>query len=77
MVNDVLLAAAAGGLRGFLAERGEAPVNLKTMVLVSVRGGSSWAELEHQRLGHTARQQTTSTGAKVRRLERIRRGDDR
>jgi len=39
-VNDVLLAAAAGGLRGFLAERGEAPVNLKTMVPVSVRDSS-------------------------------------
>src|SRR5215207_3537524 len=37
-VNDVLLAAVAGGLRGFLAERGEAPVDLKSMVPVSVRG---------------------------------------
>jgi diacylglycerol O-acyltransferase / wax synthase len=37
-VNDVLLAAVAGGLRGFLAERGETPANLKTMVPVSVRG---------------------------------------
>jgi diacylglycerol O-acyltransferase / wax synthase len=36
-INDVLLAAVAGGLRGFLAERGEAPANLKTMVPVSVR----------------------------------------
>jgi diacylglycerol O-acyltransferase / wax synthase len=36
-VNDVLLAAVAGGLRGFLAERGEPPANLKTMVPVSVR----------------------------------------
>jgi diacylglycerol O-acyltransferase len=37
-VNDVLLAAVAGGLRGFLAERGETPANLKTMVPVNVRG---------------------------------------
>jgi diacylglycerol O-acyltransferase len=37
-VNDVLLATVAGGLRGFLAERGEAAVDLKTMVPVSVRG---------------------------------------
>jgi diacylglycerol O-acyltransferase len=44
-INDVLLAAAAGGLRGFLAERGEAPVNLKTMVPVSVRGDAGDGEL--------------------------------
>ena len=44
-VNDVLLAAAAGGLRGFLAERGDAPVNLKTMVPVSVRGDAGDGEL--------------------------------
>jgi diacylglycerol O-acyltransferase len=37
-VNDVLLAAVAGGLRSFLAERGEAPIDLKSMVPVSVRG---------------------------------------
>jgi WS/DGAT/MGAT family acyltransferase len=37
-VNDVLLAAVAGGLRGFLAERGEEAVDLKSMVPVSVRG---------------------------------------
>jgi diacylglycerol O-acyltransferase / wax synthase len=44
-VNDVLLAAAAGGLRGFLAERGDTPVNLKTMVPVSVRGDAGDGEL--------------------------------
>jgi WS/DGAT/MGAT family acyltransferase len=44
-VNDVLLAAAAGGLRGFLAERGDAPVSLKTMVPVSVRGDAGDGEL--------------------------------
>jgi WS/DGAT/MGAT family acyltransferase len=36
-VNDVLLAAVAGGLRGFLAERGEEAVDLKSMVPVNVR----------------------------------------
>jgi diacylglycerol O-acyltransferase / wax synthase len=38
-VNDVLLAAVAGGLRTFLAERGEAAVDLKSMVPVSLRDG--------------------------------------
>jgi diacylglycerol O-acyltransferase len=37
-VNDVLLAAAAGGLRAFFVERGEPAVDLKSMVPVSVRG---------------------------------------
>jgi diacylglycerol O-acyltransferase len=37
-VNDVLLAVVAGGLRGFLAERGEEALDLKSMVPVSVRG---------------------------------------
>jgi diacylglycerol O-acyltransferase / wax synthase len=37
-VNDVLLAAVAGGLRGFLSERGDAAIDLKSMVPVSVRG---------------------------------------
>jgi WS/DGAT/MGAT family acyltransferase len=37
-VNDVLLAAVAGGLRSFFAERGEAAIDLKSMVPVSVRG---------------------------------------
>jgi WS/DGAT/MGAT family acyltransferase len=36
-VNDVLLAAVAGGMRTFLAGRGEEPVALKAMVPVSVR----------------------------------------
>jgi diacylglycerol O-acyltransferase / wax synthase len=44
-VNDVLLATVAGGLRGFLAERGEEPVALKTMVPVSVRGDAGDGEL--------------------------------
>jgi diacylglycerol O-acyltransferase / wax synthase len=36
-LNDVLLAAAAGGVRRFQHDRGEAPIPLKTMVPVSVR----------------------------------------
>jgi diacylglycerol O-acyltransferase / wax synthase len=45
-VNDVLLAAVAGGLRSFLARQGEEPVALKTMVPVSVR--EEGAELGNQ-----------------------------
>jgi diacylglycerol O-acyltransferase / wax synthase len=37
-VNDVLLAACAGGLRRFAAEHGEEPTALKAMVPVNVRG---------------------------------------
>jgi diacylglycerol O-acyltransferase len=40
-VNDVLLAAVAGGLRGFLAERGDTAADLKSMVPVSVRGDAA------------------------------------
>ena len=36
-VNDVLLAAVAGGMRTYLMRRGEEPVALKAMVPVSVR----------------------------------------
>jgi WS/DGAT/MGAT family acyltransferase len=36
-LNDVLLAACAGGVREFLRERGELPIRLKTMVPVNVR----------------------------------------
>jgi diacylglycerol O-acyltransferase / wax synthase len=38
-LNDVVLAACAGAVRGFLAERGEPPRSLKTMVPVNVRDG--------------------------------------
>jgi WS/DGAT/MGAT family acyltransferase len=38
-LNDVLLAAAAGGVRRFQQDHGEHPVPLKTMVPVSVRAG--------------------------------------
>ncbi len=44
-VNDVLLAAVAGGARTFFARRGEQPVALKAMVPVSVRD-------EHDVLGN-------------------------
>jgi WS/DGAT/MGAT family acyltransferase len=36
-INDVMLAAVAGGMRTYLAEHGEEPVALKAMVPVSVR----------------------------------------
>jgi diacylglycerol O-acyltransferase len=44
-INDVLLAAVAGGLRGFLAERGETAVDLKSMVPVSVRDDTAKDDL--------------------------------
>ena len=37
-LNDVVLAVSAGALAGYLAERGEEPRRLKTMVPVNVRG---------------------------------------
>ena len=37
-LNDVLLAASAGGVRAFLGKHGESPIRLKTMVPVNVRG---------------------------------------
>jgi hypothetical protein len=44
-VNDVLLAASAGGMRRFLIERDRDPVPLKTMVPVNVRAGDPETEL--------------------------------
>jgi len=44
-VNDVVLAAAAGGVRRFLERRRETPTPLKAMVPVSVRGGDGAGEL--------------------------------
>jgi WS/DGAT/MGAT family acyltransferase len=44
-VNDVLLAAAAGGVRRLMQRRGETPTALKTMVPVSVRGDGGADEL--------------------------------
>jgi diacylglycerol O-acyltransferase / wax synthase len=46
-LNDVLLAACAGGVRSFLRKRGENPTRLKTMVPVNVRGSG-----EADRLGN-------------------------
>jgi diacylglycerol O-acyltransferase len=40
-LNDVILAACAGGVREFLRERGERGMRLKTMVPVNVRGSES------------------------------------
>jgi len=39
-VNDVMLAAVAGGMRSYLIRRGEEPVALKVMVPVSVRSSA-------------------------------------
>jgi WS/DGAT/MGAT family acyltransferase len=47
-VNDVLLAATAGGLRRHMQRRGETPTGLKAMVPVSVRAGGEAGELGNQ-----------------------------
>jgi diacylglycerol O-acyltransferase / wax synthase len=47
-VNDVLLAASAGGIRRFLRDRELDPVPLKTMVPVSVRDNGESGELGNQ-----------------------------
>ena len=39
-MNDVLLAAVAGGIRAFLQETGTDPIRLKTMVPVSLRSAA-------------------------------------
>jgi diacylglycerol O-acyltransferase / wax synthase len=44
-LNDVLLAACAGGVRAFLRKRGENPIRLKTMVPVNVRGSGEADQL--------------------------------
>lgn len=44
-INDVLLAAAAGGLRRFLIDHGEEPAPLKAMVPVSVRDDGAAGDL--------------------------------
>src|SRR3954469_24253021 len=44
-INDVLLAAAAGGLRRFLVHHGEEPAPLKAMVPVSVRDDGAAGDL--------------------------------
>jgi WS/DGAT/MGAT family acyltransferase len=47
-INDVLLAAAAGGLRRFLEHRGRIPRPLKVMVPVSMRAQRAQAELGNE-----------------------------
>jgi diacylglycerol O-acyltransferase len=47
-INDVVLAAAAGGVRRLLQRRGETPVPLKAMVPVSVRDGDGTGALGNQ-----------------------------
>lgn len=47
-VNDVVLAAASGGVRRFMQRRGESPVDLKAMVPVSVRSEHGGSELGNQ-----------------------------
>ena len=47
-VNDVVLTAAAGGLRSFLRRRGESPSALKAMVPVNVRPPGAEDELGNQ-----------------------------
>src|SRR5215210_2867066 len=47
-INDVVLAAAAGGVRRLLERHGETPVGLKTMVPVSVRGHNGGGRLGNQ-----------------------------
>ncbi len=44
-INDVVLAASAGGVRRFLRDRGESPMRLKTMVPVSVRDEGAAGDL--------------------------------
>jgi diacylglycerol O-acyltransferase / wax synthase len=44
-LNDVLLAAAAGGVRRFLKDRGDGALRLKTMVPVTARSAAEAAEL--------------------------------
>jgi diacylglycerol O-acyltransferase len=43
-INDVVLAAASGGVRSFFERRGEEPARLKTMVPVNVRDGEQAGE---------------------------------
>ena len=44
-LNDVVLAASAGGVRAFLKKRGENPIRLKSMVPVNVRGSGEADQL--------------------------------
>jgi hypothetical protein len=44
-INDVVLAACAGGVRRYLRRRGERPIQLKAMVPVNVRSDNGAATL--------------------------------
>jgi len=69
-LNDVLLAASAGGVRRFLRDRGEAPAPLKTMVPVSVRGGDG-AEALGNRISFMFVDLPCDEPDPVRRLRRV------
>jgi WS/DGAT/MGAT family acyltransferase len=69
-VNDVLLAAAAGGLRRYMQHRGETPTRLKTMVPVSVRANGEAGELGN-RISFVFVELPCDEPDPVRRLERV------
>jgi diacylglycerol O-acyltransferase len=69
-VNDVLLAAAAGGIRRLLVRRGETPAALKTMVPVSVRGDGEAGELGN-RISFVFVELPCDEPDPVRRLDRV------
>jgi diacylglycerol O-acyltransferase len=69
-VNDVLLAAVAGGVRRLLVRRGEVPTALKTMVPVSVRGADGAGELGN-RISFVFVELPCDEADPVRRLERV------
>ncbi len=69
-VNDVLLAASAGGVRRLLERRGEEPEALKTMVPVSVRDGDGAAELGN-RISFVFVELPCDEADPVRRLARV------
>jgi WS/DGAT/MGAT family acyltransferase len=47
-LNDVVLAVSAGGVRRFLQQHGEAPIALKAMVPVNVRGDGAASDLGNE-----------------------------
>lgn len=69
-VNDVLLAAAAGGVRRLMQRRGEEPTALKTMVPVSVRGSDGAGELGN-RISFVFVDLPCDEADPLRRLERV------
>jgi diacylglycerol O-acyltransferase / wax synthase len=69
-VNDVLLAAAAGGVRRLMQRRGETPTALKTMVPVSVRDEDGAGELGN-RISFVFVELPCDEPDPVRRLERV------